>query len=1431
MKQTDRESLPYVLLWAFIFVVVLFAAAQPVSIQTQFFISGTLLFAMALIKISKPDKTWRTIFIFLAGFIVLRYALWRITNTLPEVSDFLSFVPGILIFIAELYAIFMFFLSTFVVIDPIDRDEAPLPPEADKLPSVDVFVPTYNEEEDLLEVTLLAAREMVYAGKLTVYLLDDGGTEQKRNDPDPDKARKALERHESLKVLCNRLSSHKVPIKYLTRKKNEHAKAGNMNAALDHTDGDLILILDADHVPTANFLDRTVGYFLRDPKLFLVQTPHFFITPDPLEKNLETFTKMPSENEMFYSVIQKGLDKWNAAFFCGSAAVIRRRVLGEVDGFSGESITEDAETALELHARGYNSLYVAEPLVAGLHPETFSAFIGQRSRWSQGMMQIFLLKNPLFKKGLKLQQRLSYTSSSMFWLFPFARLAFLLAPLFYLFFGLEIYNASAAEFIGYTMTYMIATLMVQNFLYGSVRWPLISELYEYVQSLFTARAILKVFMNPRAPTFNVTAKGETLSRDYVSPLFKPFLIVFLLLFAGLLAAIWRYNAFPDTQDIVLVVATWNVFNLLLAMSALGVVCELRQVRAAPRMRIKRQAEVWVGNQSVRASVEDISATGAQILVPYEQGNALFRAPRKRTDDNGETTTEQGTVSVLRVLPGEYTQAADPDRAPDDVTFEVRNIRPTEGNLSLGVRFMPQSVDEATAAVRMMFAESRHWQEFQAERTRAPGAFDGTIGFFINSFRYGWTAAKFFWNHLQQSREAPPPVQDAHAGPPLPPRPVPQPANESEPGPMVAEVDASGRRRYAPPASAVAMAGVVTAATGATGTALAMDDLPAPAARGDDGGGRVDGTVGDDTIPPAAIGTGRTGWRLRRRSRPGEAPAGFNPDDLTARGDRVLSETWDDDSDTVSPKPDGSPSSEQQSLLASEGAPIVDHDPGASVTESTDTALPAGTRTTGSTRRRRQADAEQPPDLNPTDTRDETPADQAKIHVKPTVAAQLRTTPHPQAPARPGPQPGAVAIRPVAGQPSAPAKRPAPSASGRDNSAGQTGNRSPATIVPMRAQRAKDPASQPRLRGGGQAPAAPTSPGGAASIVVGRPKPVGPADRPSSIAAIASLPSRDANKSVAEGQQATTGRTAAAGVTPPSPQESRSAVRAQSTRQAPATGSQPQPLTRPPDAGFNFFSEDEPTLSFDAKPSTPPQRVAAPQAQPPTPPSPAARPQTGAVPPNVRPPANPTRAQQPGSRDRPVANRAPGAPMRPARVTLRPATSAGGTPTAAPPASPKAPSTRVQPKASPTTTRPPSTGSVSVRPVAGGASILGSDGDKGGTPVQAHPTRHPPTRPDVAPTQAAKAARPGEVGVRPASPQPTIRPTASTQVAQPRTPRADPQTARATTSPPQSAVRSLHETPSAEGSVRTPKLSISPIGVQSRGTGRRLTRAPIRQDED
>ena len=483
-------------------------------------------------------------FLALGSFVVIRYLYWRLTSTLPPASDPVGLTFGIFVLLAEV----LLRAHSRDQPDHQRRSAAPAPLEQDPdelLPTVDVFIPTYNEDEYILATTIAAAKSMDYpADKLTVWLLDDGGTDQKCNETNPQKADAARKRRAELRALCEQLGAV-----YLTRKRNEHAKAGNMNNALTVSTGEIVVVFDADHAPFAPSCARRSGISRDDPKLFLVQTPHIFLNPDPIEKNLRTFHRMPSENEMFYSSIQRGLDKWNGSFFCGSAALLRRSALETVGGFSGITITEDCETALDLHSQGWTSVFVDKPLIAGLQPETFASFIGQRSRWCQGMMQILILKNPLFKKGLKPIQKIAYLSSMTFWLFPLPRLVFLLAPLLFILADIKVFVSNLDEAIAYTATYMVVNLMMQNYLYGSLRWPWISELYEYCQGVFLSKALVSVALSPRKPTFNVTAKGLSLENDHLSELAWPFFAIYGLLLLGLGVSVWRYFNEPAVAEL------------------------------------------------------------------------------------------------------------------------------------------------------------------------------------------------------------------------------------------------------------------------------------------------------------------------------------------------------------------------------------------------------------------------------------------------------------------------------------------------------------------------------------------------------------------------------------------------------------------------------------------------------------------------------------------------------------------------------------------------------------------------------------------------------------------------------------------------------------------------------------------------------------------
>ena len=655
------------LVWIGIGVLAVGLLTQPVSVQAQLVLSTTIIATLIFLWNFTAGALSRQLFLALASFVVIRYMYWRVTFTLPSASDPIGLGFGLILLSAELYCVVILCISLIVNVDPVKRKPLTRRDDAE-LPNVDVFIPTYNEDEYILATTMAAALSMDYpSDKLKVWLLDDGGTDQKCNDKDPIKAESARTRRASLQALCAQMGGH-----YLTRAKNEHAKAGNMNSALAHVKGDIVVVFDADHAPFRSFLQETIGLFLDDPKLFLVQTPHVFLNPDPIEKNLKTFHKMPSENEMFYSLTQRGLDKWDASFFCGSAALLRRAALKETAGFSGVTITEDCETAFELHAHGWSSAFVDKPLIAGLQPETFSSFIGQRVRWCQGMLQIMMLKNPLFKKGLKPIQKLGYLSSMSFWFFPFPRLIFMLAPLVYILLDVKIFVSNVDEAIAYTLTYMIVNVMVQNYLFGAVRWPWVSELYEYCQGVFLSKAIVSVVMNPRKPTFNVTAKGLTLDNDHLSELAWPFFAIFALLFWGALTAAFRYFFEPGISNLMAIVGLWNCFNLIMAGAALGAVAERKQLTKHPRLSIDRRGVLKINDESVPVVIESVSA-GDCVLRFAEDAPAQFI---EAEDVKARLHIEAiGMFAADHSLPVIVARAPDIDSGRYDCVFEM--LQPEE----------------------------------------------------------------------------------------------------------------------------------------------------------------------------------------------------------------------------------------------------------------------------------------------------------------------------------------------------------------------------------------------------------------------------------------------------------------------------------------------------------------------------------------------------------------------------------------------------------------------------------------------------------------------------------------------------------------------------------------------------------------------------------
>lgn len=702
-----------------------FVAALPLTIQSQMVLAAVLVPTIIIMKRMNPVDKWGDFFIILTLFVVTRYIFWRTAEAIPFSADPTVFGPGILLYFAEMYAYLILVLGVFLNIRRITWPTVPLPDNPAELPTVDVFIPSYSEDPVLLRPTLLAAKQMRYPReKLNVYLLDDGGTTSKIQDENPEKAAAAAARRRELEDICAKVGAH-----YLTRPDNENAKAGNLNTAFHRTGGELIAIFDADHVPTSDFLEQTVGHFFEDRNLFLVQTPHFFINADPFERNLGIFGNQPNETAMFYEAIKPGLDYWNAAFFCGSAAVLKRRALEKTDGFKGASVTEDCETSVELHSLGFSSRYVRRPLVAGLQPETLEDFIRQRTRWAQGMTQIFVLNNPLLKRGLSIAQKLAYTSSMMFWQFAFARLAMVLAPLVFLFFGLEIYQATVPEFIAYAMPAVVCVFILPNYLYGRVRPPLVSEVYEFLQCTYLLQALVGTFLRPRKPTFVVTPKGRSLTRMHVSPMVGPLLVLLFLMVAGVGASVWRLAFEPALRDVYLVVTGWNLFNLFLAVPALGVALETPQRRRAPRVPVKKKGVIESADGQVDVMIRDMSATGVRLQFPEGHAGKVARLDQL----------------VLRAVGRDRENGS--QWQPVDIPLQVMDVQQKGHAAYVGASFLAEDVEIQRQVVHILYGDSREWVRQMRLRRHQPSLLSG----FRHYFRLFGNALSAVPNYLRQRR--------------------------------------------------------------------------------------------------------------------------------------------------------------------------------------------------------------------------------------------------------------------------------------------------------------------------------------------------------------------------------------------------------------------------------------------------------------------------------------------------------------------------------------------------------------------------------------------------------------------------------------------------------------------------------------------------------
>jgi cellulose synthase (UDP-forming) len=558
-----------------------------------------------------------------SAYSTFRYGFWRLAMTgkfFFEPGSNWSWLDGffiLMLILAESYAFAILFLGYMQTVWPLRRTPVPLPDDPAKWPSVDLLIPTYNEPLSVVKYTALAAMNIDWpADKLNVYILDDGKRDEFRR------------------------FAEEAGIGYMTRDDNAHAKAGNINRALARLDSPFVAIFDCDHVPTRSFMQVTLGWFLRDSKLGMLQTPHHFYSPDPFERNLNQFRIIPNEGELFYGIVQDGNDFWNATFFCGSCAVLRRSALDEIGGIAVETVTEDAHTSLRMQINGWNTAYINIPQAAGLATERLSGHVKQRIRWARGMIQVMRTDNPLFARGLKPSQRLCYFNAMMHFLYAFPRLIFLTAPLIYLILGQVNVPGYWAAILAYALPHLILSSLTNSRIQGQHRHSFWNEIYETVLAPYIFLPTLFALFNPKLGSFNVTAKGGVVNKRFFDTrIARPYLLLLTLNVVGILCAIPRFFHIPavdlsfpfsalnflfkllesmydgDRPGTVIMNLIWVCFNTIVLGAATAVAWESQQRRQTVRIPTAVPADVLLANGSrVRGVTGDLSTGGFLLKV-------------------------------------------------------------------------------------------------------------------------------------------------------------------------------------------------------------------------------------------------------------------------------------------------------------------------------------------------------------------------------------------------------------------------------------------------------------------------------------------------------------------------------------------------------------------------------------------------------------------------------------------------------------------------------------------------------------------------------------------------------------------------------------------------------------------------------------------------
>lgn len=557
------------------------------------YLPTSLIAIISILFLLKGSHRWIETTLLTACLLVLiEYSFWRVgtlnTRTLA------SSVFSISLFFAEMFSICMVALPAFPKLTSLsslarhDKRAINATPTCNShsTPPVAIFLPIYNEPLSILEMTLLGLSDIDYPS-VTIYILDDGH----RTD---------------VSQMCSQFRMNYVLGPRM------HAKAGNLNHALAVTDEPFILILDTDHIPCPSILKEMMPQF-NDDSVGYVQTPHLFYNEDIFQRGFSCFKRLAHESAFFHFAIQPLKCETNSVVFSGTGAVFRRAALIDSGGFRTESITEDILTGQWIHSKGWSARYLKKPVAVGLDAESYSSFLLQRKRWMQGCLQVLFRQSSVFFEGLSVQQKISYFSSHMYFLFPVARIIYLIAPVAFLMFHVYPILADVPEFVGKWIPVALASAYINATLYPGWRRSFWKDVQESVL-LFPLLIGLIEMALPKKLGFKVTPKGIFSKRsfDYVSAsgaICAICVSICVLTYGG-------YQLYKHQIEISAYVfnISWLSIGLFYLLASLVVAFERKQERIFPRFAKVINAQISCSHKVSPCLTQNFSLSGTMIFV-------------------------------------------------------------------------------------------------------------------------------------------------------------------------------------------------------------------------------------------------------------------------------------------------------------------------------------------------------------------------------------------------------------------------------------------------------------------------------------------------------------------------------------------------------------------------------------------------------------------------------------------------------------------------------------------------------------------------------------------------------------------------------------------------------------------------------------------------